>query len=87
MNETKQLEGYLLNTCKPEEHLLMQASLVVNPELREKAFWQEQTYALIKNYGRKQLKAEIENVHKKMFTEQKFEKFRQKISFIFKRKI
>lgn len=87
MNETEQLEGYLLRNIQPGERLIMEARLLVHPGLKEKALWQQHTYAFIKNYGRKQLRAEIESIHKRMFSEKKFETFRQKILFIFKGKI
>ena len=87
MTETEQLEGYLLHTIHPEERLVIEARLLLHPGLKEKALWQQDTYALIKNYGRRELRAEIENIHKRMFAEKKFKTFRQKILFIFKGKI
>jgi hypothetical protein len=87
MNETEELEGYLLYTIQPGERLVTEARLLVYPGMKEKALWQQRTYALIKNYGRKELRAEIENIHKRMFSEKKFETFRKKILFIFKGKV
>lgn len=87
MSEIQEIEHYILNQLSAEDHLLMEAKLLLNKELSEKEFWQRQTYALAKLYGRKKLKAEIEAVHARLFTEKKFESFRQKISFIFKRKL
>ena len=87
MTETQKLEDYLLGTMQPEERLLMEANFLLKADLQEKAKWQENTYTLIRQYSRKQLRAEIEAVHNKLFTEKKFESFRQKISSIFKRKL
>ncbi len=87
MTETQELEYYLINSLQPEDRLVMDAKILLNKDLREKAYWQKQTYLLIRQHSRKKLKAEIEAVHKKMFTEIFFESFRQKISSIFKRKL
>jgi len=84
MTETRDLEHYLLNNYGPEDQLLMQAKLLLSKELREKAYWQKQSYLLIRHYSRNKLKAEIEAVHNKMFSEKKFESFRKKIVSIFK---
>ena len=84
MNDTQELEDYLLNRLPVEDRLLMEARLLLSEDLREKAFWQQQTYALIKQHGRQVLKAEIAAVHTKLFTEKKFETFRQNILSLFK---
>jgi hypothetical protein len=84
MSETQQLEHYLLGLCDPEEKLLIDAQLLLHKDLREKIQWQQQTYKLVRDYGRKQLRAEIDAVHHMLFTEKKFESFRQKISSIFR---
>lgn len=83
MNETQQIEYYLLNKLPPQEKLLMAARLLVDEELREKTTWQERSYQLVKHYARKKLKAEIENVSALVFTEKKFSGFRKKIFQIF----
>lgn len=84
MNETQQLEAYLNGEMSPENKLLMDVRLVLNEGLKEKLLWQEKTYTLIKESGRRQLKQEIENVHQRLFSEKKFESFRKKIQSIFK---
>jgi hypothetical protein len=84
MTSAANLEAYLLKKLPPEEQLLLDANLLVNSELRETIRAQKKTYALIQQYGRKQLKAEIEAVHQKLFTENKFESFRKTIFSIFK---
>lgn len=84
MNETQQLEAYLNGEMSPENKLLMEVHLVLNEGLKDKLRWQEKTYTLIKESGRRQLKQEIENVHQRLFSEKKFESFRKKIQSIFK---
>ena len=85
MSEIQELEHYLLNKLSTEDRLVMEAKLLLSKDLREKNYWQQKTYTLIQQYSRKKLKLEIEAVHKKMFTEIRFETFRQKILLIFKK--
>lgn len=85
MCETQQIELYLLNKLSPEDQLLIEANALINTELREKLFFQKQTHILIRDFGRKKIRAEIEAVHNKLFSEKKFGSFRQKINSIFKK--
>ncbi|WP_317898850.1 hypothetical protein [Aurantibacillus circumpalustris] len=85
MFETQQIELYLLNKLSPEEQLLMEANVLINEDLKRKLFFQKQTQILVRDFGRKKLKAEIEAVHIKMFSEKQFQTFSQKILNIFKK--
>ena len=84
MRETEEIENYLAGKARPEEHLLMEAKMLINTELKEKTRWQQFTYRLIKSYGRKQVKQEIIQTEKLLFTEPEFANFRQQIIGIFK---
>ncbi len=86
MLELQQLEEHLFNTAAPEEALLTQARLLLSPELRENLHWQQHAYAVIQQYGRQQLKAELEAVHQKLFTQPEHTSFRQKILRLFSKK-
>lgn len=78
------IESYLLGRLETGDRLVVEARLLLDKQLSDDVSWQQRTYALIRAYGRKCLKAEIEAVHKKMFSEKKFEGFREKIHHIFK---
>jgi hypothetical protein len=84
MNETLVIENYLLGQTDPADSLLMDAKLLIDAKLSDTVTWQQQTYALIKIHGRNCLKREIEAAHIKVFSEKRFERFRKKISAIFK---
>jgi len=84
MTETILLDNYLLNRAEPADKLLMDARMLLDEELRDKAEWQQQTYALVRTYGRNCLKHEIAAAQKKVFTEKRFAAFRKKINGIFK---
>jgi hypothetical protein len=83
MNELQQLEYYLQGKLLPDERLLMEARLLLDVQLGDKLTWQQKTYSLIKTYGRKKLRTEIEQVSSRMFSEEKFKSFRKTIQTIF----
>lgn len=84
MFETQWIENYLLKQLPADEALLAEAKILLDAELAEKINWQKTCYTLVNSYGRNNLKKEIEAVHKRLFTETKFKKFRTKITTIFK---
>ncbi len=84
LNEIRQLEDYLLRQAGPEEVVLFEARLLLQPDLAEKAAWQQRAYGIIRAYGRKQLRAEIEAAHRKLFTAPEHEPFRRRIFRLFK---
>ncbi len=84
-NETRQIEEYLSGKANTGDALLFEAQLILDPALRDKVLWQGKTHAIINNYGRAQLKNEIEAVHQKLFTDSEHLSFRQKIRRLFKK--
>jgi hypothetical protein len=83
LNNIKSAEDYLLHQSTPEDHLLFEAQLLLSSELKENLLWQKKTYQLVKLYGRKKLKEELEQVHNELFTTNKG--FRNKILSFFKK--
>ena len=83
MSEAQYLEHYLTGTLSHEDSLVMDARVLLDMGLNDKVIWQQRTYELVKAYGRKQLKMEIEAIHAKLFSEKRFSSFRQKIKNIF----
>lgn len=81
--EIQQIETHLLRPDH-EEALVFEARLILEPALQEKLLWQQKTYALVHEYGRRKLRTEIETVHQKLFREPAHESFRKKILQIFK---
>jgi len=84
-NETRQIELHLSGKANAGDALLFEAQLILDPTLGDKVLWQKKTYAIIKDYGRLQLKTEIEEVHQKLFTADEHISFRQKIRRLFKK--
>ncbi len=83
MNETCLIEKYLDNTLDPKERLLIEAQCLVDQELKNKIFWQKQTYDLIHWFGRKQLKKDISAAEKQIFSQKHYQSFRKIIQSIF----
>jgi hypothetical protein len=83
-NETRQIELHLSGKANTGDALLFEAQLLLDPTLHNKVLWQQKTYAIINNYGRAQLKNEIEAVHQKLFTATEYLSFSQKIRRLFK---
>ena len=83
-NDTIQIEKYLGKSRSNGDALVFEARLILDPDLADKMHWQQKTYALIKNYGRQQLKQEIELVHQQLFTQKEHQSFGQKIKALFK---
>jgi hypothetical protein len=84
--ETEQIEAHLMQLSNPGDALVFEAKLLLQPELREKLQWQQETYRLIKIYGRDQIKKEIEAVHQQLFTQSQHKSFSQKIRQLFSKR-
>ncbi|HMG08351.1 MAG TPA: hypothetical protein VK609_07560 [Mucilaginibacter sp.] len=83
LNEIAQIEGHLLNRQMTGDTLLFEAKTLLDADLRVNVSSQQQVYSLVQQYGRKQLKQEIEAVHQQLFTQPEHLSFRQKIARIF----
>lgn len=82
-NETKQIEAHLLGTAKTGDALVFEAKLMLDNTLADKVIWQQKAYDAIQQYGRRQLKNEIEQVHQHLFTQPEHINFAQKIKRLF----
>ena len=85
-NEIQQIEAHLLGTADTGNALLFDAKLLLDASLADKVAWQQRTYTIVTNYGRKELKAEIEAVHQQLFTAPEHLNFAQRIRMLFSKK-
>lgn len=83
LNELRLIEDYLLSCGEDEETCLFKAKLILQPELQEDVYWQSKTYQMVQDYGRKQLKTEIEKIHQTLFNSNGYKPFRQQIIGLF----
>ena len=82
-NETRQIEEYLNGSFDTGTALVFDAQMLLNPELHDSVLWQNKAYIIIQHYGRKQLKQEIEAIHRQLFTQPEHLSFSQKIRLLF----
>ena len=85
LNEIELIDKLLLKLDSPPDRLLFDALLILNPEMKQNVLFQKNTHTMVQQYGRKQIKAEIENVHRQLFGKAEHQTFRQKIMSLFNR--
>jgi hypothetical protein len=83
LNNIALIERRLLKKPVPGEALLFEAKTLLDQELHANVSAQLQVYSLANEYGRRQLKQEIEVVHQQLFNQPEHLSFRQKIARIF----
>ena len=83
LNDIQQIDDYLLKYGGEADNRLFEARLILQPALRESLLWQQKTYAIVRQYSRRQLKAEIAAVHQQLFHEPEHNSFRRKIMAFF----
>lgn len=82
-NETRQIDEHITGVMDTGDALVFEAKMLIDTELEDKVLWQRKTHAIIKQFGRKQLKKEIETIHQKLFTSPEHTAFSQKIRRLF----
>ena len=85
LNNIKAIEDHLLGYNAPGDALVFEARMILSSNLRDDVQQQQNTYAVIKQYSRKQLKAEIAAVQHKLETEQAHQGFLERIINLFKK--
>ena len=83
LNEIQQTETYLQGNMTAGDRLVFEARMLLNPALHTNVLLQKQVYTIVWAYSRKQLKAELEAVHHKVFREPAYQSFRKKVHNIF----
>ncbi|AOM75910.1 hypothetical protein [Pedobacter steynii] len=84
-NELRLIEDYLSSDGRPEDKVLFEAQLILQPDLKDSVYWQQKTYDLLQEYGRQQLRSEIKKVHELLFSAPEHQFFRQKIRKLFRK--
>lgn len=83
-NNTVETDSYLNGQCSGEEKVLFEARLLLESDLKENLHWQKTTRAIVQQYGRQQLKAEVEKVAHHVFTARKYVSFKEKLFSLFR---
>ncbi len=82
-NEWQWREDCLLGDASGEQQALFEAKLLVDPEFRDAVYWQRATYNVIREYQREQVRAELKQVHQRLFTEPAHRNFANAIKAFF----
>jgi hypothetical protein len=85
LNNIKEIDDHVLGLTTPQDNLLFEAKMILNPELGLDVAWHRQTLTLVQQYGRKKLRADIEAIHQQLFSQPEHRSFRQTILRFFKR--
>lgn len=85
LTEIKETEQYLQDAMNAPEARVFEARLLTSPLLRINKYFQEKAYTLLRHYHRKQLKAETEAIHQRIFSDPEKAAFRQQIALLFKK--
>lgn len=86
LNNIKEIDDHVLNQSAPQDALLFEAKLIIDPELKYKVMWHKQTLSIVNQYGRNNLRTIIENVHQQLFTQPEHLTFKQKILRLFNKR-
>jgi hypothetical protein len=84
LTDVARTEKFLLGELSPEDSVVYQARCLVNDDLRRDAFFHKMVHSLIRVFHRKRLKAEVQEVHDKLFNDPANAHFQQKVTKLFK---
>jgi len=85
LNNIKAIDDYLLGHILPGDKLLFEANLLLNNDLKDNVYHQQNTYTMIRQYGRQKIKDEIIAVQQQLATAPKHRGFMQRIANVFKK--
>jgi len=83
LNEIRQTENFLSGKLSGEESFVYEALMLINPLLKLNTHLQKKIYSLVKMYGRKKTKEEIEIIHQNLFNHPDQIRFQQNIHHLF----
>jgi hypothetical protein len=83
LREIEQIEKYLFDQLDPQSRLLFEGHILVDPILNIKVQWQRRIYSIVRRSGRRQLKSELERIHRQLFADPSRKQFQQEILQLF----
>ena len=85
LNNIKTIDEYLFGSTPPGDRLLFEAKMLLNSDLADDVQHQKNTYAIVRQYGRQSIKAEIKAVQQTLATAPQHHNFMQRIVNLFKK--
>ena len=83
LREVKMIDRYLQGKMDPASFLVFEAQLLIDPAFAVRVECQRKLYRLIKLAGRRQLKSDVERLHRHFFNDPSKADFREEILKIF----
>jgi hypothetical protein len=77
------MEDWLLGRASGSDQAVFAARQLLDPALREDAYWQRKTYSIVREYGRQRLRQELEHLHRELFTAPQHQSFRERVLAFF----
>jgi hypothetical protein len=83
LNKIKAIDDYLSGQMNPGDALVFKVNMILNDDLSDEIKHQQNTYAMIKQYGRQKIKEEIIAVQTILATAPKYRSFMKRITNLF----
>jgi hypothetical protein len=83
LNNIKAIDDYILGDMTPGDALLFQAKMLLNTDLKDDVQHQQNTYSIVRQYGRQNIKAEIMAVQQTLTSAPQYRGFMQRIKNLF----
>jgi hypothetical protein len=83
LNNIKTIDDYILGNMAPGDALLFQAKMLLSSDLSDDVCHQQNTYSIIRQYGRQSIRAEIVAVQQTLTTAPQHRGFMQRFKNLF----
>lgn len=83
LNDIAQIEAYLEGKLTPQAGLFFHAKMLISPDLAAKTRFQKRLYDIVRMFGRKQLKKELEEIHHELLNHPEKKAFREELNHPF----
>lgn len=77
--EIVRTENYLMGRLSPEEALVFEAKMLLDKELKANTLFHKIVHRLVLLYHRKKLRARVEEVHGRLFSDPARERFQESV--------
>jgi hypothetical protein len=83
LNDIQHAEKFLTGKMDPAESLLFRAKMLIDPSLRLNVSLLKKTYSVIRFYGRKKMKSDVQVIHVELFNNPDKRQYHQDILKLF----
>lgn len=72
LHDIQETELYLMNRMDMADRLLFEAKMIIDPDLKQNAVYQQKTYAIIRWFARKQQMVRLDCVYDRVMNDTSF---------------